>query len=157
MALRIIRINGDPVLRQTAKDVKKIKPPLLALFDDMVETMIDAEGVGLAAPQIGISKRIIVVDGQDKQGIRILINPVITEREGKETAVEGCLSIPRFAGEVERDEIITVRSVDKNGQENELRAQGLLARILQHEIDHLDGILFIDRAERIIEKSEDQE
>jgi peptide deformylase len=145
MAIRMIRKIGDPVLREVSHEVRKITPQIILLLDEMAETMYDAEGVGLAAPQVGISKRIIVVDALDETGLLKLINPVITRREGKESATEGCLSVPGAAGEVERDEAVTVRALDGCGNSLEIHASGLLARALQHEIDHLDGILFVDR------------
>ncbi|NLM53029.1 MAG: peptide deformylase [Firmicutes bacterium] len=152
MAIRKIRKNQDPVLREKAKAIKKITPPILKLLDDMAETMYAANGVGLAAPQIGISKRLVVIDVQDENGLLKLINPVITDKKGAEVAIEGCLSFPGLAGEVERAEEVIVKALDPEGKELVIAATGLLARALQHEIDHLDGILFLDRALRIIEQ-----
>ena len=152
MAIRVIRTKGDPVLREVALEVQEITPQLKKLLDDMVETMYDAEGVGLAAPQIGISKRMIVIDVQDDNGLLKLINPVIIKSEGKESAVEGCLSFPGVAGEVERDLKVTIRALNEKGNPVELCASGLLARAFQHEIDHLDGILFVDRTSRFVEE-----
>ncbi len=158
MAIRIIRKKGDAVLRDVSREVKVITPQLLVLLDDMVETMVDADGVGLAAPQVGINKRLIVVDIRDENGLLKLINPVIVDKDGsKEKAVEGCLSFPGIAGEVERDEKVTVRALGPDGKTIEICAAGLLARALQHEIDHLDGILFVDRAIRFIEEDESKE
>ncbi len=151
MALRQIRKNGDPVLRQKAHPVKKITPQIIKLLNDMAETMYDANGVGLAAPQIGISKRLIVIDVADEHNLLKLINPDIIASSGKETAIEGCLSFPGIAGEVERAEAVTVRALIPAGDTIELKATGLLARALQHEIDHLDGILFVDRVSRFVE------
>ncbi|NLZ39373.1 MAG: peptide deformylase [Firmicutes bacterium] len=151
MALRQIRKNGDPVLRQKAHPVKKITPQIIKLLNDMAETMYDANGVGLAAPQIGISKRLIVIDVADEHNLLKLINPEIIASSGKETAIEGCLSFPGIAGEVERAEAVTVRALIPAGDTIELKATGLLARALQHEIDHLDGILFVDRVSRFVE------
>jgi peptide deformylase len=155
MAIRIIRKKGDPVLREAARDVKEITPQILALLDDMVDTMVDVEGVGLAAPQVGISKRLIIVDVRDEHGLLKLINPVIVSCQGKETDIEGCLSFPGIAGEVERYEQVTVQALGTDGRQLEICAVGLLARALQHEIDHLDGILFVDRAIRFIEEKSD--
>ena len=152
MAIRVIRTKGDPVLREVALAVQEITPQVKKLLDDMVETMYDAEGVGLAAPQIGISKRMIVIDVQDDNGLLKLINPVIIKSEGKESAVEGCLSFPGVAGEVERDLKVTIRALNEKGNPVELCASGLLARAFQHEIDHLDGILFVDRTSRFVEE-----
>jgi peptide deformylase len=154
MAIRIIRKNGDPVLREAAGVVREITPHVLALLDDMAQTMADADGVGLAAPQVGIGKRLIVVDIREEPGLLKLINPVIIGREGRETAVEGCLSLPGLLGEVERDAKVTVRALTPGGEVTEICAAGLLARALQHEIDHLDGILFVDRAARVLEKKD---
>ena len=153
MAIRIIRKKGDSVLREVSRDVKEITPQILALLDDMVDTMADAEGVGLAAPQIGISKRLIIVDARDEHGLLKLINPEIVSRQGRQTDVEGCLSFPGLAGEVERDEQVTVRALAVDGRRLEICATGLMARALQHEIDHLDGILFVDRVIRFIEEN----
>lgn len=154
MAIRIIRTTGDPVLREKAKSVPEITPQIQRLLTDMVETMYDAEGIGLAAPQVGISKRIIVIDVQDETGVLKLINPEIVKREGKDLSVEGCLSFPGVAGEVERDESVTVRAQDIDGNTVEYCATGLLARAFQHEIDHLDGILFVDKVTRLLEQND---
>lgn len=155
MAIRVIRKNGDPVLRELAREVNEITPQIKQLLDDMAETMYDAEGVGLAAPQVGIGKRLLVIDALDEHGLLKLINPVIVSRSGRETAVEGCLSFPGVAGEVERSEDVTVRALDPDGKTVEFCATGLLARAFQHEIDHLDGILFVDRVIRFIEESKE--
>ncbi len=153
MALRRI-INGDnSVLRGKAQAVGAVNSAILTLLDDMVETMYDAQGVGLAAPQIGISKRLIVVDAGDKTVLQ-LINPSIVEAEGSCVDVEGCLSVPGVFGEVDRAEKVMVTALNKDGQEFRLEAEGLLARILQHEIDHLNGTLFIDIAKRIVDPEE---
>jgi len=152
MAVRIIRKKGDPVLRKPAKEVKAITPQLQTLLADMVETMYSVQGVGLAAPQVGISKRVIVIDVQDEQhGLLQLINPEITRREGRKIDVEGCLSFPGIAGEVERAYQITLRALDREGNPVSLCARGLLARALQHEVDHLDGMLFVDRVVRFVD------
>lgn len=154
MAIRIIRKTKDPVLRQVSREVIDISPQMIALLEDMVETMYDAEGVGLAAPQIGINKRMIVIDVQDEHGLLKLINPEIVSGQGKECSIEGCLSFPGIAGEVERDESVTVKALTPEGKTVEICASGLLARALQHEIDHLDGVLFVDRVTRFIESDE---
>lgn len=143
-----IRKNGDPVLRMKAREVREIDDNIRRLVKDMFDTMYDANGVGLAAPQVGISKRIIVVDTGDLP--IALINPVILERIGENTSVEGCLSIPGVQGEVTRAERVSVKGTTLDGKEHEFHAEGLFARALQHEIDHLDGILFIDKAERTV-------
>jgi peptide deformylase len=152
MAIRIIRTKEDPVLRQKALKVKEITPQIKKLLEDMAETMYDAQGVGLAAPQVGIAKRIIVIDVQNEVGLLKLINPVVVEKEGSENAVEGCLSFPGLAGEVERCTSVTVQATDPDGNPVELCATGLLARAFQHEIDHLDGVLFVDRVTRFVEE-----
>ncbi|NLP36189.1 MAG: peptide deformylase [Firmicutes bacterium] len=154
MAIRKIRTNPDPVLREKAKTINKISAPIIRLLDDMAETMYAANGVGLAAPQIGIGKRLVVIDVQNGNGLLKLINPVITQKNGAEVAIEGCLSFPGIAGEVERAEEVTVKALDPEGKELEIKATGLLARALQHEIDHLDGVLFVDRVIRFLEKEE---
>ena len=154
MAIRKIRTNPDPVLREKAKTINKISAPIIRLLDDMAETMYAANGVGLAAPQIGIGKRLVVIDVQNGNGLLKLVNPVITQKNGAEVAIEGCLSFPGIAGEVERAEEVTVKALDPEGKELEIKATGLLARALQHEIDHLDGVLFVDRVIRFLEKEE---
>ncbi|AVX20318.1 MULTISPECIES: peptide deformylase [Carboxydocella] len=143
---KIVEI-GDPVLRQVAKPVKEITPNIIKLLENMADTMYDAEGVGLAAPQIGISKRVIVVDVGE--GLIELINPEIIHCEGKEVAVEGCLSVPGKQGDVERWARVKVRGLNRQGELVEYEAEGLLARAFQHEIDHLDGILYVDKAENL--------
>lgn len=157
MAVRIIRRTGDPVLRETAKEVRNITPGIKSLLEDMAETMYSVQGVGLAAPQVGIGKRLIVVDVRDEHGLLKMINPVITGREGRETDVEGCLSFPGIYGEVERNCRITLRALDEDGNEREICASGLLARALQHEVDHLDGVLFVDRVVRFVEDERERE
>lgn len=139
-----IRLTGDPVLRQKAKPVKKINQSLRKLLDDMAETMRAAPGIGLAAPQVGISKRVVVIDVGD--GLYELINPEITRRSGQTRTWEGCLSIPGYLGLVERSEEVTVKATDRTGKQYWIEADGLLAICLQHEIDHLDGILYPDIA-----------
>jgi peptide deformylase len=148
MALFRIVTLGDPVLREKAKPVEKVNAAVRRLLDDMAETMYDARGIGLAAPQVGVAKRVIVVDAG--QGLYQLINPEIIEAQGTETDREGCLSIPGVWGEVSRAVQVTVRALNREGETVEVEAEGLFARALQHEIDHLDGILFIDRALKII-------
>ncbi|MGB9660625.1 MAG: peptide deformylase [Moorellaceae bacterium] len=149
MAVYKIITLGDPILREKAQPVRKITPNVLKLLDNMADTMYAAPGVGLAAPQIGVSKRVIVVDVGD--GLVELINPEIVAAEGRDVGPEGCLSIPGVQGEVPRAAKVVVRGLDRHGQEREYRAEGLFARALQHEIDHLDGILFIDRVVRWLE------
>ncbi|MGI5875352.1 MAG: peptide deformylase [Dethiobacteria bacterium] len=152
MALRNIRRKGDPVLREKASRVRRITSKLYPLLDDMVETMIEAQGVGLAAPQVGISKNIIVV--RNKENIMEFINPEIIDSEGEITDIEGCLSIPGIYGEVPRSAKVRVEGLDREGKLIKIEAEGFFARILQHEIDHLHGILFIDRAIRLLTPEE---
>lgn len=139
---QVVKI-GDPVLREEAKKVPKITPNILKLLDNMADTMRAAQGGGLAAPQIGISKCVVVID--IGEGLIELINPEIISQEGRELAEEGCLSIPDMQGEVERAAKVTVRALDRTGKTITLNGTGLLARALQHEIDHLHGILFVDK------------
>lgn len=150
MAIRIIVKDPDPVLREVAKPVKEVTPNIRKLLRDMAETMYDAGGVGLAAPQVGISKRVIVVDPRDEEtGLIGMVNPEIVEAEGEQLGPEGCLSIPGLNGEVKRHMRIKVKGLDENGEPLVIDAEGYLARIFQHEIDHLDGILFTDIAETV--------
>lgn len=139
---QIVKI-GDPVLREEAKKVPKVTPNILKLLDNMTDTLREAEGVGLAAPQIGISKCVVVIDVGE--GLIELINPEIVSQEGKEIDGEGCLSIPGVQGEVERAAKVKVRALDRTGKTISISGTGLLARAFQHEIDHLHGVLFIDK------------
>ncbi|QJC52376.1 peptide deformylase [Paenibacillus albicereus] len=153
MAIRLIVQNPDPVLREVAKEVTKFNSNLHKLLTNMAETMYDAEGVGLAAPQIGISKRVIVVDVGDDNGLIEMVNPEILEREGEQFGPEGCLSIQNVNGDVRRANKIRVRGQNRDGETFELEAEGFLARAFQHEVDHLNGILFIDLAEELYDGS----
>ncbi|MTK13662.1 MAG: peptide deformylase [Clostridiaceae bacterium] len=143
MGLRNIRKYGDEILRKKSRKVEVINDRILTLIKDMEETMYEAQGVGLAAPQVGILKRVIVVDVGE--GLIKLINPEIISREGSQLDVEGCLSVPGEQGEVERPNRVTVKALNEKGQEITVEGEGLLARALCHEIDHLDGILFVDK------------
>ena len=143
MAIRNIVKIGDDVLRKVCRTQLTFDEKLANLLDDMADTMYKAEGVGLAAPQVGILRRICVVDIGD--GIIELVNPVITEKSGEQTGSEGCLSIPERFEEVKRPMKVTVRAQDRNGNNFTIKAEGFKARALCHEIDHLDGILYIDR------------
>ncbi|MBP2650175.1 MAG: def1 [Firmicutes bacterium] len=147
MAVLEIRKAGDKILKEIAAPVAKIDKRIRRLLDDMAQTMYAADGVGLAAPQVGLSLRIVVIDVGD--GLVELINPVITETKGCVKAQEGCLSIPGVMGEVERYAEVTVEALDRNGKKIQLLGTDLLARAFQHEIDHLEGVLFIDRATTI--------
>jgi peptide deformylase len=142
---KIVEIGAD-VLREKAKEVKEVNSSITKLLDNMMDTLIAAEGVGLAAPQIGVSKRVIIVKVDD-ESIE-LINPVILEKEGAATAEEGCLSIPKMTGDVVRAAKVHVQGLNRHGEMIDIQADRLLARALQHEIDHLDGILFIDVAKK---------
>ena len=143
---RIIEM-GDPVLREKARPVPRITPNVIKLLDNMADTMYHAKGVGLAAPQVGVSKQIVVIDVGD--GLIELINPEIILKEGLETDFEGCLSIPGLTGEVPRAAKVVVRAENRDGDMVEYEGEGLLARAFQHEIDHLAGILFVDKAQNI--------
>jgi len=145
---RTILTYPDPFLATKAAPVARVNDAVRALVRDLFETMYDANGIGLAATQVGVGKRVIVVDiSPAEEGARpvALVNPEIVERNGCTRGSEGCLSIPGIEGEVERAETIRVRGLDETGNSVDLPASGLLARALQHEIDHLDGVLFIDR------------
>jgi len=146
MAIFPIRTYGDPVLRTRAKDIGVIDDGVRRLADDMIETMYDAPGVGLAAPQIGISKRIVVFDAGD--GAKVLINPELLETSGAWAFDEGCLSVPGRFWEIERPAFARARGLDEHGREVEYAGEELLGRVLQHEIDHLDGTLLIERLDR---------
>ena len=143
---KIVEI-GDSLLKEKARAVPKITPNILKLLDNMADTMYSARGVGLAAPQIGVSKRVIVVD--IGEGLVGLINPEITLARGEEVDTEGCLSVPGLVGDVPRAAEIEVKGLNRKGESCSLKAKGFLARVLQHEIDHLEGILFVDRATNI--------
>lgn len=146
MALRQIVQIGEPVLRKKCKPVEKIDEKIIQLLDDMADTMYAADGVGLAAPQVGILKRIAIVDIGD--GIIELINPEIIETKGKQTDDEGCLSVINECGLVTRPYYVKVRAYNRQGKLYEIEGEELLARAFCHEIDHLDGILFVDKIEK---------
>jgi len=150
MALREIRTTDDEILRKKSKKVDNITPTIITLLEDMAETMYEAEGVGLAAPQVGILRRVVVIDVGD--GIIELINPEIIETDGEQTGPEGCLSVPGVTGEVERPLIVKVKALNRNGEEFIIEGEGLLARALCHEIDHLDGIIFTDKVIRYLDE-----
>ncbi|MBE0408883.1 MAG: peptide deformylase [Anaerolineales bacterium] len=156
MSVRKIVTLPHPVLRQKARKVSDFGPELQQLIDDMVETMRSAPGVGLAAPQVGVPWRVIVVEYAEEEDentspkLYTLVNPEIARFSNETvTGVEGCLSIPEIAGDVERQEKVTIKGLNRNKQLVKIKADGWLARIFQHEIDHLDGILFTDRAEKV--------
>ncbi len=143
MALRQIRIQGDAVLEKKCREIKEMTPRIRELIFDMLETMYDANGVGLAGPQVGVLKRVCVIDVGE--GPLILINPVITFSEGEQTGDEGCLSLPGKAGQVTRPDHVIVHALDENMEEIEVEGTHLLARALCHEIDHLDGHMYTEK------------
>lgn len=150
MALLQIREIGDPVLRSKAKKVDEVTKKTNDLIDNLFDTMYEEDGVGLAAPQVGILKRIAVIDIREENQV-ILINPEIIEEEGKAIMEEGCLSIPGETGDVIRSQKIKVRSLNREGKEIEFVAEGFEARAIQHEMDHLNGILFVDKIVKLAE------
>lgn len=145
MALLNIRTDEDPILRKISKEIKEVNDKTLILIEDMIETMKDAKGIGLAAPQIGKLRRLIIVDFQDEEGPIAMVNPEIIEKDGSVVDIEGCLSIPGFRGSVKRPEKIKVKYLNKDGEETTLEKEGYDARIVCHEVDHLNGILFKDK------------
>ena len=156
MAIREIVKTPDPVLRRKAHKITTFEKELQVLIDDMIETMREAPGVGLAAPQIGVSERLVVIEYGDDEDenvpkkLYVLINPEIIEAsEEKVEGIEACLSVPQLVGEVERHERLVVKSMNRHGTPVKIKVGGWMARIFQHEIDHLDGVLFTDRASRI--------
>jgi len=144
MAIRTIRKDGDEILRKVARKVEVIDDRILTLLDDMAETMYKSDGVGLAAPQVGVLRRVVVIDVGD--GLIELINPVIVYESGEQVKGEGCLSVPGIRGEVKRPAKVIVRAMDRRGETFEMTGTELLAVAFCHEIDHLNGILFIDKA-----------
>lgn len=146
MATRNIRLDGDSVLRKICKPVKEMSYRTSVLIDDMFETMYAANGVGLAAPQVGILKRIVVIDVGDENPL-VLINPEITYQDGEQTGDEGCLSLPGLVGTVTRPMHVVCKALNRDMEEITVEAEGLLARAICHEVDHLDGILYKDKAE----------
>ncbi|MCH4890258.1 peptide deformylase [Acidaminobacter sp. JC074] len=153
MALREIRVDSDPVLRKKSRVVDEINDRIKILVEDMIETMYAADGVGLAAPQVGILKRICVIDIYDETGVKVLINPEIIEQKGNYLDAEGCLSIPGESGYVERPEYTKVKALNLEGEEYILEGEGLLSRAICHELDHLDGVLFTDKVVEVEEEA----
>ena len=152
MSLKDILIYPEKKLRKKSRHVEKIDKKIHKLLDDMADTMYHAPGVGLAAPQIGENIRVLVVDVSTKEeenDLLELINPEITQSSGKQISEEGCLSIPGFYGNITRKKYVTVEALDRNGEEIVIEAEDLLSRVLQHEIDHLDGILFFDKMAKL--------
>lgn len=153
--IRILGLEGDEVLRKTAKEVTEMTPKLQELIDDMFDTMYEAAGCGLAAPQVGIRKRIVVIDCGENP--LVLINPVILDTDGAQTGDEGCLSVPGKCGTVTRPEYARVKALDRNMKEFEIEGTELLARCLCHEIDHLEGIMYVDKVEGELQSADDEE
>lgn len=145
MALRNIRTDEDPILRKHSRRVEELDRRTQILIDDMFETMYDAGGVGLAAVQVGVLKQVIVIDTDEPGEKLVLINPEIIAQEGEQTTPEGCLSLPGKAGVVKRPNKVTVRAMDREGNIYEKTGEGLLAKAFCHEIDHLSGVLFVDK------------
>ena len=144
MALREIRIEGDPILYKVCKPVEKLSDRQKVLISDMLDTMYEANGVGLAAPQVGVLRRIVVIDVGDEHGPHILINPEIIEQDGEQTGSEGCLSVPGKAGTVTRPNHVVVKAFDENMEEQTYEGEGLLARAFCHELDHLNGHMYTE-------------
>ena len=145
MALRTIRIQGDPVLTKKCREITEMTPKLMTLIEDMLDTMYEANGVGLAAPQVGILKRIVVIDVGE--GPVVMINPEIIESSGEQTGDEGCLCLPGKAGVVTRPNYVRARALDENMEEYEIEGTELLARAICHELDHLDGHMYTEKVE----------
>lgn len=150
MAVIPIRTLPDPILRQKARRIKSIDKSIEKLIDDMVETMHSASGVGLAAPQVGVPLRVIVI-GIPEEDDLALINPQIVRRTGERLVSEGCLSIPGYVAQIQRSEVVRAKGLDRTGKEIRLRADDLLAQALEHEIDHLNGVLYVDHLESMDE------
>ena len=156
MSVRNIRIIGDDLLRKRSREIEEIDERICTLLDDMRETMYAAGGVGLAAPQVGVLRRVVVIDVGEEfgDGYIELINPEIIASEGEQDGAEGCLSVPEYIGTVKRPETVTVRAQDRNGKPFEKTVSGFFARAVCHELDHLDGVLFVDRADEIEKREE---
>ena len=145
VARRIVVIEGDEILRKKARPVEMIDQRLVEILEDMAETMYESNGIGIAGPQVGVLRRIFVVDLGDDNGLIEFINPVITNTSGVQVGIEGCLSCPGATGEVERPAELDITALDREGNEFQLHATGLMAVCISHENDHLDGVLFIDK------------
>jgi peptide deformylase len=156
MALRTIREYGDDVLARPCKEIKEVTPRIRELVDDMLETMYDANGVGLAAPQVGILKRLVVIDvSQEGDQPLIMINPVILETDGEQTGYEGCLSLPGKSGIVTRPNYVKAKAYDLDMNEYIVEGEELLARAICHELDHLDGHMYVEKVEGELVNNED--
>jgi peptide deformylase len=150
MAVLKVRKYGDPALRRAAEPVGEVTPEIRLIIADMTETMYDEVGIGLAAPQVGIAKRLIVIADEEGRGVQALLDPAIVDRGGEMTGEEGCLSIPGVFAPVTRAAWVKVEARSVDGKPLTINARGLRARVLQHEIDHLDGVLFIDRVDPMV-------
>lgn len=153
MAIRNIRTEGDEILRKKCREITEMTPKLATLIEDMLDTMYEANGVGLAAPQVGILKRVVVIDAGE--GPVVLINPEILEMSGEQTGGEGCLSIPGKTATVTRADYVKVRALGRDMKEFTLEGTELLARAVQHECDHLEGVLYVDKAESPVMDTDD--
>ncbi len=149
MAVKEIIMFGNPKLKRVSKRIEKIDEEVVSLVKDLKDSLYSTTGIGLAAPQIGVLKRAIIIDLREGEEPIILINPAIAAKIGKEESIEGCLSYPGYEGKVIRPKKVTVKGVDINGKKVEYTAEGLLAKAFCHEIDHLDGILYTDRAKKV--------
>ena len=145
MAIRTMRLEKDEILRKKSREVEVIDDKIQTLIDDMIETMYKYNGVGLSAVQVGVLKRVVVIDIEDGEGARVFINPKITSIKGEHEVEEGCLSFPNEYAKVVRPKELTVEALDREGKKFKLKAKDLLAQAVAHEVDHLDGIVFIDR------------
>ena len=145
MAIRNLRLEGDEILSKKSREVEVIDDKLQILIDDMIETMYKYNGVGLSAVQVGILKRVVVIDIEDGTGVKVLINPKITKTKGEQEVEEGCLSFPNQYAKMIRPKEVTVEALDRNGKKITIKAKDLLAQAIAHECDHLDGIVFIDK------------
>lgn len=147
MALREIRVQGDSILTKVCREVTEMTPRIEMLIEDMLDTMYEANGVGLAAPQVGILRRIVVIDVGDEQGPVVMINPTIIETDGEQVGDEGCLSVPGKAGQVTRPNYVKARFLNEEMEECEIEGTELMARAICHELDHLDGHLYVEKVE----------
>lgn len=144
MAIRNIRLEKDEILKKKSREVENIDDRIQTLIDDMIETMYKYNGVGLSAVQVGVLKRVVVIDIDDGEGVRVLINPKITKTKGEQEVDEGCLSFPNQYAKVVRPKEVTAEALDRNGKKYTIKAKDLLAQAICHEVDHLDGITFVD-------------
>lgn len=145
MAIRIIRLEKDEILRKKSREVEMIDDKIQILIDDMIDTMYKYNGVGLSAVQVGVLKRIVVIDIEDDTGVKVLINPKILKSKGEHEVEEGCLSFPNQYAKIIRPKEVTVEALDRDGKKVTIKAKDLLAQAICHELDHLDGIVFIDK------------